>query len=292
MSFPGFAAERQVLDEVEIAYVRGGSGPPLLLLHGYPQTHFMWHAVAPALAEHFTVVAPDLRGYGDSSTPPAGDDHSGYSFRAMARDQVELMRALGFERFGVAGHDRGARVVHRMALDYPSKVERAALLDILPTRTAFAHTDKDFATHTYHWFFLIQPDGLPERMIGCDPGYYMREKLARWSADGFAFSPEALAEYERCFARPEVIHATCEDYRAGASIDLEHDEADIERRLECPLLVLWGGKGRLPRVLGDLLEVWRERAVDVRGRALDSGHFVAEERPNETARELQAFFSG
>lgn len=261
----------------------------MLLLHGYPQTRALWHRVAPQLAERFTVVAPDLRGYGDSSAPESGPDHAAYSFRAMAEDQTTVMRELGFDSWAVVGHDRGARVGHRMALDHPERVERLALLDVVPTHVAFSNVTKPFATSMYHWFFLIQPEPLPERMIGCDPGFFLRTTLERWSGPGTRFDPEAMAEYERCFSRPEVIHATCEDYRAAASIDLQHDEQDLDRRLECPVLVLWGSKGRLPALHGDILEVWRAWARDVRGHDLPCGHYLAEERPEELLEELGRF---
>jgi haloacetate dehalogenase len=268
----------------------GGSGPPLLLLHGYPQTHAMWHRVAPVLAERCTVVSADLRGYGDSSKPTSDPEHAVYSKRASADDMVEVMAALGFARFMVAGHDRGGRVAHRLALDHPERVERMAVLDIVPTRTVFRATDQAIATGYYHWFFLIQPYDLPERLIGADPVYYLRRKLGAWAAlDNFA--PEALAEYERCFSDPATIHASCEDYRAAASIDLAHDEADLDHRIRCPLLVLWGGRGLMERHF-DVLATWREKAAGpLTGRALDCGHFLAEERPEETASELLAFFA-
>lgn len=225
--FEGFSRERVDNGEAEISLVRGGSGPPVLLLHGYPQTHVMWHLVAPRLAERFTVVAPDLRGYGDSSKPPSDPEHLAYSKRAMAADQVELMADLGFERFAVVGHDRGGRVTHRLALDHPGRVTRAAVLDIVPTYAVFRSTNKELALSTYHWFFLSQPFGLAERLIGGDPSFFLHWHLRAWSGgrDDF-FSPQALAEYERCFRDAACIHATCEDYRAGASIDLEHDQAD------------------------------------------------------------------
>ena len=289
--FEGFSVDRIATSGAEINFRRGGSGPPLLLLHGYPQTHVLWHELAPRLAEDFTVVAADMRGYGDSSKPPDGDNHAGYSKRAMAQDQVELMEALGFESFAVVGHDRGARVTHRLALDHPDRVERIALLDIVPTRKMFESFGKDLATASYHWFFLIQAPDLPERMIGADPDYYLEQKLARWSAPGFEFAPAAVAEYRRCFRAPGTVHATCEDYRAGASIDLEHDEADIDHRLGCPLLVLWGEQGRIAKAF-DVLETWRERADDVRGRAVPGAHFPAEEAPRETLAELVPFLRG
>jgi haloacetate dehalogenase len=266
----------------------GGSGAPVLLLHGYPQTHVMWHRVAPQLAEHFTVVVPDLRGYGDSSKPPSGDDHIGYAKRTMAQDQVEVMRALGFERFAVVGHDRGARVAHRMTLDYVERVERMAVLDIVPTHYVFSHVTKELATLYYHWFFLTQPGGLPEKLIGADPIYYLRAKLGSWGAQRDSFAPEAVAEYERCFSDPATIHATCEDYRAAATIDLVHDEADRGRRVTCPLLVLWGTNSIVGR-LHEPLDIWRDYATDVRGRGLPCGHYLAEERPDETVRELLTF---
>jgi len=286
--FEGFEQHRIVASGAEIHTLVGGGGPPVLLLHGYPQTHVMWHKVAPVLTRAHTVVAADLRGYGDSARPPSDPTHYPYSKRAAAGDQVEVMAALGFERFAVVGHDRGGRVGHRMALDHPERVERLAVLDIVPTHRLFRSVDQAIATGYYHWFFLIQPNGLPERLIGNDPEYYLREKLARWSADFGAFTEPALAEYARCFRDPAVVHATCEDYRAAASIDLEHDEADMHRRVECPLLALWGAKGLMERHF-DVLATWRERCRDVRGRALPCGHFLPEEAPEETAAALGAF---
>ena len=255
----------------------GGAGPPLLLLHGYPQTHVMWHRIAPALAEDFTVVLADLRGYGDSAKPPGGADHANYSKRAMARDQTEVMASLGFEQFAAAGHDRGARVVHRMALDHPERVSKVAVLDIAPTLTMYERTDMAFAAAYYHWFFLIQPADLPERLIGADPDFYLEKKIGAWSKHAGCFTAEALQEYRRCFRDPAAIHASCEDYRAAASIDLEHDRADLGRRIDCPLLVLWGARG----VVGP---------AEVRGGAVDCGHFLAEEAPEETLRALRDFF--
>ena len=288
--FAGFESHRIKATEVEVNLRIGGSGPPVLLLHGYPQTHAMWHAVAPVLAARHTVVAADLRGYGDSSKPPGGPDHAGYSKRAMANDQVEAMAALGFDSFAVAGHDRGGRVAHRMALDYAERVTRLAVLDIVPTRTIFTNVSKELATSYYHWFFLIQPHDLPERLIGADPDYYLDSKLAAWAASDGGFAPEAMDEYRRCFRDPRRIHATCEDYRAAASIDLDHDETDLDRRIESPVLALWGERGRIADLF-DVLATWRERAGDVSGRALDCGHFPAEEAPEETADELLAFLA-
>lgn len=286
--FEGFERTRIEGREATINVVHGGEGPPVLLLHGYPQTYAMWHPVAPRLAERFTVMATDLRGYGDSSKPPGGEDHAAYSKRAMAADQVEAMEALGFERFAVVGHDRGGRVGHRMALDYPERVSKLAVLDIIPTREIFATVDKDLATAYYHWFFLIQPYDLPEKLIGSDPIYYLHKKLGGWGTALEAFAPEALAEYERCFRDPATIHASCEDYRAAATIDLAHDEADLARKLECPLLTLWGGNGAMEK-LYDVLEVWREYALDARGRPINAGHFLVEESPEETVEELSSF---
>lgn len=287
--FPGFASRRIATADAQIHCEIGGSGPPLLLLHGYPQTHAMWHRVAPALARRYTVVCPDLRGYGDSSKPEGGADHAGYSKRAMAADQVGAMRALGFARFRLAGHDRGARVAHRLCLDHPQAVERVAVLDISPTRVMYGRTDKAFATAYYHWFFLIQPFDLPERLIGADPTYYLHQKLGQLAAGFKGFDPRALAEYERCFRDPATIHATCEDYRAAATIDLDHDAADADAKVECPLLALWGAKGVINRMFDPVAD-WKGVARDVRGNTVPSGHFVAEEAPEETLAALLAFF--
>lgn len=286
--FAGFRREFIDADGVQIHAVCGGEGPPLLLLHGYPQTHMIWHRVAPALAERFTVVATDLRGYGDSAKPESDETHAAYSKRAMAADQVSVMAALGFDRFAVVGHDRGGRVAHRMALDHPDAVERLAVLDIVPTLTVFETVDQTVATGYYHWFFLIQPDPLPERLIGADPEFYLRRKIGQWSGAGFAFDEGALADYIRCFSDPATIHASCEDYRAAATIDLEHDRADADARVECPLLALWGGRGLVGRRY-DVLATWREKAADVSGTALDCGHFLPEENPEDTLAALLAF---
>jgi len=288
--FPGFTPRRIATSGTEINLIVGGSGPPLLLLHGYPQTHAMWHRIAPRLAQHFTVVCADLRGCGDSGKPVSEPDHCTYSKRAMAQDQVDVMHALGFERFALAAHDRGARVAHRMARDHPGRVQRLAVLDISPTAIMYAKTDKAFATAYYHWFFLIQPYDLPERMIGADPGYYLRKTVGGWGTAGLAvFDPVALAEYERCFRDPATIHATCEDYRAAATIDLAHDAADTGRKIDCPLLVLWGEKGVVHRFFDPVAD-WNSVASDVRGKALPSGHYLAEEAPDATSAELLTFF--
>jgi haloacetate dehalogenase len=292
--YPGF---RDVRVEVPapaghvVAWV-GGDGPPALLLHGYPQTRAMWHRVAPALAAHRTLVIPDLRGYGGSGAPAPDPEATLYAKRAMAGDAVALMDALGFRgSFAVVGHDRGARVGHRLALDHPGRVERLAVLDILPTRTLFRGTDQAFATAYWHWFFLIQPGGLPERMIGADPEWFVREILRRWAADVDDLDPRAVAEYVAAFDAP-TIAASCADYRAAAGVDLVHDDADARagRRLACPLLVMWGARGAMGRMY-DLPAAWREVADDVRATEIDCGHFPAEERPQETAAALRAFLT-
>jgi len=292
--FPGFEERDIDVDGVTLRGAVGGDGPPVILLHGYPQSHVMWHRIAPRLAETYTVVAPDLRGYGDSSRPDAGADHAEYSKRAMAADQVTLMRTLGYERFAVVGHDRGARVGHRMALDHPEAVSAVALLDIVPTRHVYDHVDRDLAYSYYHWFFLTRPAPLPERLIGADPAFFLRTLLGSWTADGSidAFDPVAVAEYERCFSDPESIHATCEDYRAGSSIDLEHDAVDAAagHHITCPALVLWGNRGFVGRHY-DVLDIWSRYAHNLRGSGLDSGHFPAEEAPVETLAEIQAFLT-
>lgn len=287
--FEGFERVRTEIDGVPVNAVYGGSGPPVLVLHGFPQTHAMWHRIAPDLARDHTLVAPDLRGYGDSGRPPSGDDHSGYSFRAMAADPVGLMRLLGYERFAVVGHDRGARVAHRMALDHPDAVTRVALLDILPTLHVYDHVDRALATAYYHWFFFIQPADLPERLIAADPTAYLHSLLGGWGSGLGAFAPEAMAQYERCFADADTRHAMLEDYRAGASIDLEHDRADLHRRVAAPLLALWGSRSVVGRNPIDPLDVWRERGDDVRGATVDAGHFLAEERPAETLAAVRSF---
>lgn len=287
--FEGFSAQRIKTSEVELHVRIGGTGPALLLLHGYPQTHLMWHKVAPRLAQDFTVIVPDLRGYGASGKPASTDDHATYSKRAMARDQVELMRSLGHPRFMLAGHDRGARVSHRLALDHPDAVTRLAVLDIVPTHYVFNHVDQQLATSYFHWFFLIQKYDFPERMIGANVEFYLNTIFGRWGSDPSVFPPAVVAEYLRWFRDPATIHATCEDYRAGASIDLQHDAADLHIKLKQPLLALWGERGFVGKSY-DPLEVWRERAENVRGHALSCGHFLPEERPDETYAALRDFF--
>ncbi len=268
-----------------------GSGVPLLLLHGHPQTHTMWHRVAPALAQRFTVVAMDLRGRGDSSRPPSTPDHMPYSKRAMAGDALAVMRALGFERFAVCAHDRGARVAHRLALDHPQIVTRMMLLDIAPTLAMYEHTTEAFARAYWHWFFLIQPPPMPERAIEVDPAAWVREGMGARHAGLAPFAPEAMAEYERCFALPGSAMAACEDYRASATIDLDHDRADraAGRMVMPPLRVLWGEHGTVGRCF-DVLSLWRGAAAHVTGRALDCGHYIAEEQPSVLLDEMNAFF--
>jgi len=292
--FEGFALRRIRCTVGEIAVRVGGSGPPLLLLHGYPQCHVMWHRVAPLLAARHTVVCPDLRGYGASAKPPGDPEHRTYAKRASANDLVELMATLGYPRFALAGHDRGGRVAHRLALDHPERVERVAVLDIVPTRTVFAATDRELALGYFHWFFLAQPAPLPERMIGADPDLWLETLLARWSGthDLAPFEGPALDAYRTAFRDPATIHASCEDYRAAATIDLEHDEADADRRIACPLLVLWGEKGLMHRRF-DVLATWREKAAGpVEGKALPCGHFLPEEIPEATASALARFLAG
>ncbi len=286
---PGFRLiDAEVGGDVAIRAAIAGEGPPLLLLHGHPQTHVTWRKIAPALAARFTVVCPDLRGYGDSSKPNGGEGHVAYSKRAMAADQVALMRRLGHERFPVVGHDRGGRVAHRMALDRPDAVEKLAVFDIAPTATMYARTDKAFASRYFWWFFLIQPAPLPERMILADVEFFLREHVERQNKIAGATEPEAFAEYLRCYRSPEGVHAVCEDYRAAATIDLEHDAADADARIAAPLLALWGARGVVGQTY-DVLETWREKARDVRGRALDCGHTLQEEAPDETLAEVLAF---
>ncbi len=272
----------EVDKKVTIHLKHGGKGQPLLLLHGYPQTHLMWHKLAPLLAKYFTVIMPDLRGYGDSSKPESDAQHTPYSKRAMARDQIVLMEKLGYDTFTVIAHDRGARVAHRLARDFPNKVKKLILFDMLPTLHVFENIDMEVAKAYYHWFFLIQPDGLPEKLIGENALYYIREKLSRWSKVGLAaFPDQVLNEYIRCSSTPEAIHAACEDYRAAASIDLVHDKADREIKIKCPLLVLWAKDGFIGKHYS-VLEVWKQWADSVEGVPMNSGHFIPEEAPQET----------
>jgi haloacetate dehalogenase len=287
--FPGFVNRKLRTSGALINVTYAGRGAPVLLLHGYPQTHAMWHKVAPELARGYSVVCPDLRGYGDSSKPKGLSDHSNYSKRAMAKDMVELMRALGHERFHVVGHDRGGRVGHRMARDHGSRVLTLTVLDISPTLKMYRSTSMQFAKAYFHWFFLIQEAPLPERMLAGEAPWYLLKRLGRGKSGLKYFSREALAEYQRAFNDPRTIHATCEDYRAAATIDLIHDQQD-RKKLKMPLLALWGKQGVI-EALFDCLADWREVAADVRGRALACGHFIAEEKPKELLAELRRFLA-
>ena len=277
---------------VRINTLVGGkeNGSPVLLLHGYPQTHVMWHHVAPILAEHHTVILTDLRGYGDSGKPAGGHNHEAYAKRTMARDQVLVMRELGFGEFAVVGHDRGARVSHRLALDYPQAVTKIAVLDIVPTRHAFGNANREFGLGYWHWFFLAQPEPLPEHMLGMDPDGWIRGRMSALRRGGQPFDPRAMDEYVRCFRDPAMIHASCEDYRAAATTDLKDDDASAARgqKVTVPLLALWGEHGFVGRHY-DVLEVWREYADKVDGRALPCGHYLPEEVPLETSAALLEF---
>jgi haloacetate dehalogenase len=286
--FPGFKKLTTKTPGATINFVTAGSGPGLLLLHGYPQSHIEWRKIAPQLTQKFTVVASDLRGYGDSSKPSDGENHFGYSKRAMAQDQVEVMASLGFQKFSVVGHDRGGRVAHRMAVDHPDRITKVAVLDIVPTYKLFHNVTKEWATSSFHWFFLIQKSPFPETVIGNSAEYWLKSRFERLPLD--ALNKEAFAEYLRCFRDPAMIHATCEDYRAGASIDLDHDAADLDRKVSCPLLALWGEHGDMHR-LYNVLDTWKERASNVSGRPVPSGHFIAEEIPDVLLAELKNFLS-
>lgn len=284
--FPGFEPIRIETSGATINGVKGGKGPPVLLLHGWPQTLAEWHIVAPQLAKDFTVVATDLRGYGESSTPPDGTNHSGYSKREMARDQVEVMEKLGYKRFALVGHDRGGRVAHRLTLDHADRVSRLAVLDIVPTHKIYSNVTKQLATAYYHWFFLIQPAPLPETLLANNGEYFLKRLFG-----GVRNMPSGIfAEYLRAFQSPATLHAMCEDYRAAASIDLEHDEADMAKKIDCPLLALWGAKGAMQQ-LYDVLATWRERATNVSGKAVPGGHWLPEEVPQEIYGELREFLS-
>lgn len=266
----------------------GGKGRPLLLLHGHPQTHVSWRKIAPELAKHFTVIAPDIRGYGDSSKPASDEQHITYSKREMAKDIILLMNQLGYKKFCFAGHDRGARVGHRLALDYPEAIERSIFIDICPTATMYEKTDKEFATRYFWWFFLIQPYPLPEKLISSDPKFFLERHISGQLKTPGATEPEALMEYFRCYQKPETIHAICEDYRAAATIDLEDDEADKQKRISSPLLLLWGAKGTVGK-LYDVKGIWQERADQVEGIAMNCGHTPHEEIPEDTLEAMLNF---
>jgi haloacetate dehalogenase len=291
--FDDFATHAIDTDRGTIFARVGGSGPPLLLLHGYPQTHLMWHAAAPLLAERFTVVATDLAGYGASLRPAPAADHAPHAKRALALDQVQAMDALGHDRFFVAGHDRGGRVAYRLALDHPDRVAALAVLDIVPTAEVWAHAGDRLSLLYWHWGFLAQPAPLPERLIGADPDAFFDAHVRRIGV-GVApgrYPDEVVTAYRRQLDDPSFVEGICEDYRAGAGIDREHDEADRgTRQIACPTLVLWGARGALPHLYDDVLDVWRPWAPDVRGHALDASHFLAEDEPEQTAADLMAFF--
>jgi haloacetate dehalogenase len=286
----GFLRHRLPGDGVTIDVLVGGSGPPLLLLHGYPQTRVMWRAIAPVLAKQFTVVVPDLRGYGRSDKPPGDPEHVTYSKRQMGKDQLAVMRALGFERFAVAGHDRGGRVSYRLALDHPDAVSAVAALDIIPTADVWARANADGAMRMYHWFFLARPAPLPERLIGGDADYFLRTTMQSWAGDGFQFDAANMADYAACFADPDAIHATCEDYRAGWGIDRAQDEADRgTRKIKAPLLIIWSEGFSVARA--EPLKTWGAWAENVEGHAVPGGHFVCEEQPEDVTALLQSFFA-
>jgi haloacetate dehalogenase len=289
--FPGFEQRLiDVGDGVRINARLGGGGPPLLLLHGHPQTHAIWHKTVPRLAAHFSLVLCDLRGYGDSTKPPGDADHGNYSKRVMARDMLRVMRSLGHARFAVLAHDRGGRVAHRLAADHGEAVNRLTVLDIAPTLAMYEQTGESFARAYWHWFFLIQPAPLPERLIEADPGAYLHDVMGRRSAGLAPFDARALSEYQRCIALPGAAHGMCEDYRAAAGIDLEHDRADRAAglRLAMPLQVLWGADGVIQRCFDPLAE-WRRVADDVRGQALPCGHYVPEEAPEALLAQAVPF---
>ncbi|HTA56803.1 MAG TPA: alpha/beta hydrolase [Candidatus Baltobacteraceae bacterium] len=291
--FNGFKISTVQTTGANINVVSGGQGPPVLLLHGNPQTHVMWHKIAAPLAGEFTVVASDLRGYGDSSKPADGENHFNYSKRAMALDQVEVMSHFGFEKFAVVGHDRGGRVGHRMALDHPDRVTKLVVIDIVPTYKLLHSVNNEVATAFYHWFFLIQPAPFPETLIANNAEFYLKYMMFRDMSRNDVpawMGQDAFAEYLRCFRDSGTIHANCEDYRAAASIDMKHDEEDLNHKIVCPMLALWGERGAVHRLF-DVLDAWRERAVNVRGKHLAGRHFLPEEIPDETLAELRAFLS-
>lgn len=291
--FEGFTPHRIDCGDVAIHAMAGGQGPGLLLLHGHPQTHVIWHKVVPVLAQHFTVVAADLRGYGDSDKPAGLPDHANYSKRTMAADQLAVMRALGFDRFSVLAHDRGARVAHRLAVDHPEAVQKLVTLDIAPTLAMYEQASEAFARAYWHWFFLIRPAPFPETLIEADPALYLRQTMGSRSAGLAPFTDAAMAEYLRCLSLPGAAHGLCEDYRASASIDLEHDRADLAagRMVECEMLALWGEHGAVGQCFRPL-EAWREVARRVRGHALPSGHYIAEEIPERLLEEVLPFLRG
>tara|TARA_B100000686_G_C16803998_1_gene988419 strand:- start:103 stop:972 length:870 start_codon:yes stop_codon:yes gene_type:complete len=286
--FKNFQLSNKKVNGVKINFRIGGTGKPLLLLHGYPQTHIMWREIAPSLAKNFTVICSDLRGYGDSDKPASDKEHKTYSKTVMAKDQHELMKSLGYNEYFVIGHDRGARVAHRMAIDYQGSVLKLVVLDIVPTLHVFENTEQNLARRYYHWYFLIQPFPHPETLIANSAEFYLKSKLAMWgSREGF-IKNEILDEYLRCFANKDTIHATCEDYRAGASIDLIEHKRDFNKKIVCPLLVLWGKKGTVEELYNPI-KVWNDWALNVRGNSLDCGHFLPEEKPEDTYNAIINF---
>jgi haloacetate dehalogenase len=287
----GFRYERIAGAGADINVAVGGEGPPLLLLHGNPLTHVSWHKVAPSLAERYTVVAPDLRGYGDSAKPDGGEDHAAYSFRAMGDDNFGVMERLGFDQFAVAGHDRGARVGFRMALDRPERVSRLAVLDIVPTHHVLTNVTLGWGLESYHWFFMAQKAPFPERLLCADLDYYIQYKLNKKGVGLQIFDPRAMAEYARC-TTPEQIHAVCEDYRATVTVDLAIDSADYgKRRIACPVLAIWGSNSHVGRHFRPL-EAWAEWADDLRGFPVPTGHYPAEQRPDLIGAAFEDFFAG
>jgi haloacetate dehalogenase len=287
--FEGFTPGVAQVDGTDISYVIGGSGPPALLLHGFPQCKAMWARVAPQLAREYTVVCADLRGYGDSSKPRCLPDRSNYSFRSLAADQAGLMRQLGLPRFHMIGHDRGGRTGYRMALDRPDAVLTLTVMDIVPTYTMLMETNRKVAGSYWHWYFLSQPEPFPERLIGNDPDFFYETSLVGWGATRISeFDPQMLAEYRRAWRDPAMIHGSCSDYRAAVSIDLEHDTADIDRKVQCPTLVLYGSAGQMAQLF-DIPAQWRKRCVDVQDATLPGGHFFVDQFPDETARILTEF---
>jgi len=277
-------------DGVNVHGVVGGNGPPLLLLHGYPQTHAMWHKIAPMLMQHYRIIAADLRGYGHSGKPETDSEHLPYSKRAMAGDLVNMMTQLGHDAFRVVAHDRGARVAHRMSMDWPQRVTEMMLLDIAPTREMYELANTEFARVYWHWYFLITPAPFPEKMIEADPRHFWLSKCGSAAAGLSPFTEGALEAYLSCFSDPQMIHATCEDYRAAISIDIEHDNADGDRKIGCPLQVIWGEQGVIEQCF-DALSLWQRRASNVSGFSLPGGHYLAEELPVEVFQSIRNFFS-
>jgi haloacetate dehalogenase len=287
--FKGFSERRIKVNGININFKVGGKGDPLLLLHGYPQSHILWRKMAPLFAENYTVICTDLRGYGDSDKPKSDKKHDTYSKKNMAADQNEVMQKLGYDKYFLVGHDRGARVAHRMAIDYQDSIKKISVLDIVPTSHVFKKTNALLARRYYHWFFLIQSYPHPETMIANDPEYYIRSKLKMWGANNEYLTEDIIQEYLRCFT-PETIHASCEDYRAGASIDLIHHKEDFDKKIKCPLQVLWGSKATVEE-LYDPIKVWKDWALQVEGESIDCGHFLPEEKPLETYASIVSFLN-